>query len=69
MIRKLKEWFLGRFLPAWAKETVFADNRRLQKENEDILIQLAEKDAYINGLHVGMKNQRRIVINTGEVKK
>lgn len=69
MMKKIKEWFLGRFLPAWAKQTVFADNRKLQKENERLLIQLAEKDAYIEGLHAGLKNQRRIVINTGEVNK
>lgn len=69
MIKKIKEWFLGRFLPAWAKDTVLADNRRLQAENEKLLLQLAEKDAYIEGLHAGMKNQRRIVINTGEVRK
>lgn len=69
MMKRIKEWFLGRFLPAWAKETVFADNRKLQAENERLLVQLAEKDAYIEGLHTGLKNQRRIIINTGEVKK
>ena len=69
MMKMIKEWFLGRFLPAWAKETVLADNRKLQEENERLLVQLSEKDAYIEGLHIGLKNQRRIVINTGEVKK
>ena len=69
MIRKIKQWFWEHFLPMWAKETVLADYRRLQEENKELLFQLAEKDAYIEGLQAGIKNVRRIVINTGEVKK
>ena len=69
MIRKIKKWFWEHFLPLWAKETLFADYRRLQEENEKLLFQLAEKDAYIEGMQVGIKAIRRIVIHTGEVKK
>lgn len=68
-MKKIKNWFYSRFLPMWAKESVFADYKKLQAENERLLVQLAEKEAYIEGLHAGMKHQRRIVINTGEVKK
>jgi hypothetical protein len=69
MIQKFKNWLFTRFLPMWAKESVFADYKKLQAENERLLVQLAEKEAYIEGLHAGMRHQRRIVINTGEVKK
>ena len=70
MIKRIKQWLYERFLPMWAKETLLADYRRLTKENEALLLQLAEKDAYIDGLQTGMKAIRRIVINTGEgVKK
>lgn len=69
MMKKIKNWLYNRFLPLWVKETVLADNKRLQAENEKLLVLLAEKEAYIEGLHCGMKHQRRIVINTGEVKK
>jgi hypothetical protein len=68
-MKKIKNWFYSRFLPMWAKESVFAEYKKLQAENERLLIQLAEKEAYIEGLHAGMKHQRRIIINTGEVKK
>lgn len=68
-MKKIKNWFYSRFLPMWAKESVFADYKKLQAENERLLVQLAEKEAYIEGLHAGMRHQRRIVINTGEVKK
>lgn len=69
MMRKIKNWLCDHFLPMWAKETVLQDNERLKAENERLLVLLAEKEAYIDGLHAGMKHQRRIVINTGEVKK
>ena len=68
-MKKIKNWFFTRFLPMWAKETIFADYKRLQAENEKLLVQLAEKEADIAGFHAGMTNQRPIVTNTGEVKK
>lgn len=70
MLKKIKDWFYGRFLPMWAKETLLKDYRKLQAENEQLLFKLAEKDAYIEGLQVGIRAQRRIVINTSkEVKE
>jgi len=69
MIRKIKQWFYDRFLPLWAKETLLAELVRVKRENEKLLFQLAEKEAHIEGLLVGMKHQRRIIINTAEVKK
>jgi hypothetical protein len=69
MIRKIKKWFWDRFLPMWAKETLLTDNRILQREVENLRAEIEKKDAYIRGLENGIKAQRRIVINTSEVKK
>lgn len=66
MMKKFKKWLYGRFLPLWAKETLLKENRELQEENERLLFQLAEKDAYINGLHAGVRSLRKIVINNQE---
>lgn len=68
-MKRIKRWFLDRFLPMWAKETVLAENKALRRENEQLQKKLEEKDAYINGLMAGIKSQRRIIINTQEVKK
>ena len=68
-MKKIKNWLCNRFLPMWMKETVLQENKRLQAENEKLLVLLAEKDAYIDGLQAGIKSLRRVVINTGEVKK
>lgn len=68
-MKKIKNWFYNHFLPMWAKESVFREYKNTQLENEELRKKVAELEAYINGLHAGMRNQRRIVINTGEVKK
>ena len=70
MANKVKIWFLDRFLPMWAKETVLSDNRKLQQEVAYLRAELEKKNAYINGLMTGIKSQRRLVINnTREEKK
>lgn len=69
ILKRIKNWFLNRFLPMWAKETVLKDNRKLLQEVEDLQNELAQKNAYINGLVAGTKSLRRIVINTTEEKK
>ena len=69
LMKRIKAWFLDRFLPMWAKETVLADNRRLQLQVAELREQLDQKEAYIAGMIAGMKSQRRIVINTAEEKK
>ena len=69
MIKKIKQWLYTRFLEVWLKETLLADNRTLQKEIDRLRKELSNKDAYIAGLTAGIKAQRRIVINTTEVKK
>ncbi len=69
ILKRIKEWFLNRFLPMWAKETVLADNRRLQQQVTELQNELAQKAAYISGMTAGVKSLRRIVINTTEEKK
>lgn len=68
-MKKLKNWFFNRFLPMWAKESVLKDLRKTQAENEELRNKIAELEAYIHGLHAGMKSMRRVVVNAGEVKK
>ena len=64
ILKRIKEWFLNRFLPMWAKETVLEDNRRLRQEVAQLRNELEQKTAYINGMMAGTKSLRRIVINT-----
>lgn len=68
-MKKIKSWFFNRFLPMWAKETILRDYKIAQLENEELHKKVAELESYIAGLQTGIKSLRRVVINTGEVKK
>lgn len=68
-MKRIKNWLINRFLPMWAKEVVLQDNRRLLAEVERLRTALEQKEAYISGLQLGIKSQRRIIINTSEAKK
>ena len=61
----MKKWLVEMFLPMWAKETVLADNRRLLRENERLNGLLQQKDAYIQGLQLGIRAGKRISIYNG----
>lgn len=68
-MKKLKKWLIDTFLPAWAKVELLEELRKKDKlihelEDENELLR-----AYIDGLQWGVRSQRRIIVNTGEVKK
>ena len=51
----MKRWLTNNFLPMWAKETVFADNKRLQKENVRLQLEVDLLKSYIQGLEFAVK--------------
>ena len=69
MIKKFRHWLIERFLPVYLRESLLEENRRLEEKNRVLKGQNERLLAYIDGLENGIKAQRRIVINTGEVKK
>lgn len=58
----MKRWLTEHFLPMWAKETVLADNKRLQADNEALIKQNRELKAYIQGIQAGIRAGKRISI-------
>ena len=65
-MRKIKDWLLLRFLPAWAKESVYAENRWLRERIEEQQHELDRLEAYAAGLEYALR--RRGVIRN-EVKQ
>ena len=63
----MKKWLLEKFLPAWAKDSVYAENKRLLAQLERQAQDMRELNAYIDGLETALRSMRRIVINN-EVK-
>jgi len=66
-MRRFKKWLLEKFLPAWAKDSVYAENKRLLAQLERQAQEMRELNAYIDGLETALCSMRRIVI-TNEVK-
>ncbi len=66
---KIKRWLIERILPVWAREELMAENEKLHEENRRLKMENAKLDAYIGGLEAGIRAQKRITINTGEVKR
>lgn len=67
-MKRFKIWLLERFLPAWAKDSVYRENQALQEENSRLKAENTRLNAYIDGLEDGIRAQRRVVINN-EVKR
>ena len=66
-MRRFRKWLLEKFLPAWAKDSVYEDNKRLLAQLERQAQEMRELNAYIDGLETALRSMRRIVI-TNEVK-
>ena len=63
MIKKFKQWLIEQFLPAYLKESLLKENKQLRNELEENQIHIRELNAYIAGLELALRSQRRITIN------
>lgn len=61
----MKKWFLERFLPMWAKETVFADNRKLTRQNKNLQHKVALLESYIEGMQAGLRLGKKVSVYNG----
>lgn len=61
-MNRLKRWLVERVLPVYAREELIKENERLRER-------VVGLEAYIDGLHWGIRAQRRIVIDAREGQK
>ena len=65
-MRKIRDWLFLRLLPTWAKESVYAENKRLRERLEERQHEIDRLNAYASGLEYALR--RRVVIKN-EVKQ
>ena len=65
---KWKAWLIDRFLPAWCREELLDENRRLANRVNGLKAENARLNAYIDGVETALRLGRRIKIYTGEVR-
>ena len=51
----MKKWLTDHFLPMWANQTVPRETRELTRQNEKLQQEINTLDAYIAGLHKGLR--------------
>lgn len=51
----MKRWLINNYLPMWAKETVFRENKMLQKRNQHLEQEIAVLKAKIYGMETVLK--------------
>lgn len=68
-MKKFKRCLIDHFLPVYLKEELLKENDQLRAKLKEQETHLRELNAYIEGLEYGLRSQRRIVINNGEVKR
>ena len=64
-MRRFRQWLLERFLPAWAKDSVYRENAALREKLDAQAREIRELNAYIDGLETGLRSVRRIIIQNG----
>lgn len=64
-MKKFKTWLLERFLPAWAKDSVYRENKALRAEIDKRDRMIRELNAYIDGLEASLRSKFRVVIQNG----
>ncbi len=55
----MRKWLIDRFLPMWAKQTVLRENGELKRQNEHLQQEIERLDAYIAGLHKGLRATKK----------
>ena len=68
-MKKIKQWLIEQFLPVYLRADLLRDIARLEQEKAELREEIGRLNSYITGLEAGIRAQRRIVINCGEVKK
>ena len=58
-MKAFKLWLVDKILPVWAKAELMRQIKALEEQE----IKIRELNAYADGLEMGLRSQRRIVIN------
>lgn len=65
-MQKFWTWLRMRFLPEWARRQLEAENKDLTRQLANAQAEVQRLEAYIQGMHDGLRKQRGVVIHNGE---
>ncbi len=65
IIVKWKKWLIERFLPAWCREELLSENRRLREQLQRQEEKISRLNAYIDGIQDALRCRQKIIIQGG----
>lgn len=66
MLGRFKRWLILKYLPAWCRDELLEENRQLREKVERQAGEIAQLNAYIEGVTDAMRHQPRIIVNGGD---
>ena len=68
-MNRIKKWLVENFLPRYAKESLIEENRRLQKELDELRSASTAMYEYGKGLEFSLRHMPVMVVYNHESKK
>jgi hypothetical protein len=65
-MKKLRKYLINRFLPAWCREELLEENRKLRERVDRQAAEIDRLKAYIGGMTDALRLQPRIIVNGGD---
>ena len=62
-MKKLKTWIITQYLPAYAKQTILEENKKLNEAVKAQQQRIKELEAYIDGIQYATRATQKIIIN------
>lgn len=62
-MKRFKHWLIEQFLPVYLKRELMQENEKLRNQIQEQQTHIRELNAYIDGLELALRCQRRITIN------
>ena len=60
---RLRDWLVGRYLPAWAVQTILEQNRQLCTQAEELRREYPTQRAYTDGLEHALRPGMHVEVN------
>lgn len=66
---RLKRWLINKYLPAWARDALWEENKKLQALVEELEKELEQRDTYIAGMENMARWGKRVTIRMEDGRK
>ena len=66
MFKRIKNWIINKFLPAWCREECLNEIEHLHTKVNNQAAEISRLQAYIEGMRDALRRSPRITVNGGK---